>query len=154
MSRHSRAVLAFCCFLCNLKHLLLGLLHVLLPLTLWTRAIYSDCGSIDTIHLVMACTHHDVHSSLNSGKCFNAAISHAMRVLGTVLLPPTRQFRSRHTSDVADVSSSSNDKTSFPRPQHEGRLPSSCVVTASSQALRRTVDTGVASPLALRRFNW
>ena len=81
---------------------------------------------------------HGLHpsrcSSLNSGMCFNSAISHAMRVLGTVFLPPTRQFPSRHTSNMAHVFPSSNDKTSFPRPQHEGGLRSSCVVSASSQA--------------------
>ena len=66
-----------------------------------------------------------------------------MHVLGTVLLPPTLQFRSRHTSDMADVSPTTNVKTSFPRPQHEGRLRSSCVVTASSQAnsLARHIGT-------------
>ena len=63
---------------------LLGLLHVLLPLTPWTRAVYSDCAtlfhtaqipagtvvacstgfrqtsSINTVHLVMACIHDNV----------------------------------------------------------------------------------------------
>ena len=67
--------------------LLFGLLHVLLPSTPWTRAIYSDCAtllgtaqipagtvvacstrlhqtsSIDMIRLVVACIHHDVHDS-------------------------------------------------------------------------------------------
>ena len=31
-------------------------------------------------------------------------VMHVVNLLGTILLLPTRQFRSRHTSDMADVS--------------------------------------------------
>ena len=58
-------------------------------------------------------------------------------------------------TDMADVSPSSNDKTSFPRPQHEGQLRSSYVVSARAKQIlwRITLALSAASQRARLPLN-
>ena len=132
-SRHTRVVLASCRSLCcNLKHS---------ARTPTRPSVFRPCGLVQSTRIVARST-RSIWSWLASITMFITQLRQVLQCgcfsryarSGNCSPASTRQFRSRHTSDMADVSPTTNVKTSFPRRQHEGRLRSSCVVTASSQA--------------------
>ena len=137
----------------------LGLLHVLLPLTPWTRTIHSDyvtllctaqipagtvvacstgfhqTSSINTVRLVISWTHYvtQLRQVLQCGHFSRCARCSSRNTLFSCLQIGSFALRQERVLGPSDVSLSSNNKTSSPRPQ-SWNCPCPSFVSVLSQA--------------------